>query len=163
MRKSEIKALKWNAIENGVFHIRQNITLNNNKKTTVAAVKTLHSLRDIQVSPQLNELLFRQKTEQSKAPSFSDDYFVIGGADPISNCALHNHHCKYVAAAGLPYIRIHDFRHSHASLLINEGISIQEVARRLGHSNVEITWKIYAHLYPREEERALKVLERIKI
>ena len=58
-------------------------------------------------------------------------------------------------------IRIHDFRHTHASLLANEGINIQEIARRLGHSKIEITWNIYSHLYPREEERAVAVLDSI--
>ncbi|MFR4024301.1 MAG: hypothetical protein ACLTZI_15975 [[Eubacterium] siraeum] len=42
------------------------------------------------------------------------------------------------------------------SLLASEGINIQEIARRLGHSNVEMTWNTYSHLYPHEEERAIK-------
>ena len=58
-------------------------------------------------------------------------------------------------------IRIHDFRHSHVSLLANEGINIQEIARRLGHSRVEMTWNTYSHLYPREEEKAVEVLNRM--
>ncbi len=68
---------------------------------------------------------------------------------------------------GIPYYgkdigpRIHDLRHSHASLLANEGINIQEIAQRLGHSNVQMTWNTYSHLYPREEERALQILNRI--
>ena len=68
---------------------------------------------------------------------------------------------KIAADEGLKVIRIHDFRHSHASLLANEGINIQEIARRLGHSKIEITWNTYSHLYPREEERAVKVLDKI--
>lgn len=63
--------------------------------------------------------------------------------------------------AGLKHIRIHDFRHSHASLLANEGINIQEIARRLGHSDVSMTWNTYSHLYPREEERAIQILDKI--
>lgn len=63
--------------------------------------------------------------------------------------------------AGVKKIRIHDFRHSHASLLANAGINIQEVARRLGHSRIEMTWNTYSHLYPKEEERAIKVLDEI--
>ena len=105
----------------------------------------------------------RQKTEMQKNPSFSDEFFVCGGAELISDFAIQYHHERFVAASGLPYIRIHDFRHSHASLLINEGISIQEIARRLGHSNVELTWRVYAHLYPREEDRALKVLNALNL
>ena len=68
---------------------------------------------------------------------------------------------QYANAAGLPHIRIHDFRHTHASLLVNEGINIQEIARRLGHSKVEQTWNTYSHLYPREEERAVAILDGI--
>lgn len=47
------------------------------------------------------------------------------------------------------------------SLLASEGINIQEIARRLGHSNVEMTWNTYSHLYPHEEERAISVLDKI--
>ena len=68
---------------------------------------------------------------------------------------------KYATLAGIKKIRIHDFRHSHASLLANEGINIQEIARRLGHSQIEVTWNTYSHLYPQEEERAIKILDKI--
>lgn len=64
--------------------------------------------------------------------------------------------------AGIKAIRIHDFRHSHASLLANEGINIQGVSRRLGHSKIEMTWNTYSHLYPREEERAVEILNKIR-
>lgn len=47
------------------------------------------------------------------------------------------------------------------SLLASEGINIQEIARPLGHSNVEMTWNTYSHLYPHEEERAVSVLDKI--
>ncbi len=42
-------------------------------------------------------------------------------------------------------------------------LNIQEVARRLGHSNIEMTWNVYSHLYPKEEERALEILNQIRI
>ncbi|MCL2821480.1 MAG: tyrosine-type recombinase/integrase, partial [Oscillospiraceae bacterium] len=58
-------------------------------------------------------------------------------------------------------IKIHGFRHSHVSLLANEGINIQEIARRLGHAKVEETWNTYSHLYPREEEKAVDILNKI--
>jgi integrase len=41
------------------------------------------------------------------------------------------------------------------------GINIQEIARRLGHSNIEITWNIYSHLYPKEEEKAITILNAV--
>ena len=58
-------------------------------------------------------------------------------------------------------IRVHDFRHSHVSILANEGINTQEIARRLGRAKVEITWNTYSHLYPREQEKAVDVLNKI--
>ena len=56
---------------------------------------------------------------------------------------------KYIAdKVGFPRIRVHDLRHSHASLLIDMGIDIKKVSERLGHESVKTTWDIYAHLYP---------------
>ena len=57
--------------------------------------------------------------------------------------------------------RFHELSHSHASLLANMGINIQEVARRLEHAKIEMTWNTYSHLYPREEERAIAVLNQV--
>ena len=68
---------------------------------------------------------------------------------------------KFAEIAKVKKIRIHDFRHSHASLLANNGINIQEIARRLGHTNIEITWNIYSHLYPQQEEKAVEILNKI--
>lgn len=50
--------------------------------------------------------------------------------------------------AGLEPIRVHDLRHSHVSLLIEMGFNILMISERLGHKNVQTTWKTYAHLYP---------------
>lgn len=50
--------------------------------------------------------------------------------------------------SGVKKIRIHDIRHSHASLLIELGFSALLVSERLGHENIETTLKTYAHLYP---------------
>lgn len=49
----------------------------------------------------------------------------------------------YAERAGVKVIRVHDFRHGHASLLANAGVNIQEISRRLGHSKVEVTWNVY--------------------
>ena len=80
----------------------------------------------------------------------------------LRDTSITNRSIQFAKAAGVKIIRIHDFRHSHATLLANEGINIQEIARRLGHSKIEITWNIYSHFYPKEEERALKILNEIE-
>lgn len=56
-------------------------------------------------------------------------------------------------------IRIHDLRHSHASLLIEMGFSALAIAERLGHESTEATM-MYAHLFPNEQE---EVAERLAI
>ena len=65
--------------------------------------------------------------------------------------------------AGLTPLRVHDLRHSHASLLIEMGFNILMVSQRLGHDKVEITWQTYAHLYPDKEKMLATRLDTVKI
>ena len=70
---------------------------------------------------------------------------------------------RVAKAAGLNPIRIHDLRHSHASLLIEMGFNILMVAQRLGHEKVETTWQTYAHLYPDKEKMLAAQLDTVKV
>lgn len=54
---------------------------------------------------------------------------------------------------GLPYIRVHDLRHSHASMLIELGFTPLEIADRLGHESVKTTLDTYSHLYPDKDQK----------
>ncbi len=66
----------------------------------------------------------------------------------------------HTKAAGIHRIRLHDIRHSHASLLIELGFSALLVSERLGHENVSTTLNIYSHLFPsKQSEVALKLDE----
>lgn len=65
--------------------------------------------------------------------------------------------------AGLEPIRVHDLRHSHASLLIELGFNILMVSQRLGHEKVETTWQTYAHLYPDKERMLTARLDTVKV
>lgn len=62
--------------------------------------------------------------------------------------------------AGVKRIRVHDLRHSHASLLIDMGYSPVMIAERLGHENVETTLSTYSHLYPDKQVELAKALDR---
>jgi len=108
-------------------------------------------------------VLTEHKARQKEVKEYIDDLRICGGEKCLRDTTLEKKNTAFAKAAELPHIKIHDFRHTHASLLVNEGINIQEIARRLGHTNVEITWKIYSHLYPREEERAVNVLNSIEL
>lgn len=69
---------------------------------------------------------------------------------------------RAAAAAGLPKIRIHDFRHSHASLLINLDFPPLVVSERLGHESVTTTLQIYSHLYPNKTASVANKLQDLK-
>lgn len=163
MRKGEINALRWSDINGNILHVRRSIAqkLKGEDKDMETPPKNKSSYRDLQIPLPLMEILAEHKSRQQSDSRWTEDYRVCGGASILRDTSIENKNKAYQTAAGLPHIRIHDFRHTHASLLVNEGISIQEVARRLGHSNVEITWNTYSHLYPREEERAVAILNRI--
>lgn len=78
---------------------------------------------------------------------FNDKFFVVGDIAPASNnkfCNRKNNNC---VKAGVKQIRLHDFRHSCASLLIYKGASINMVSKFLGHSKIEETLNTYTHLY----------------
>lgn len=94
-------------------------------------------------------------------PNFNEDSRVLGDGKCLRDTTLQQKNILYSKLAGVKIIRIHDFRHSHAFLLANMGINIQEVARRLGHTKVEITWNTYSHLYPKEEEKAVAILNAV--
>lgn len=161
MRPGEILALHWTDIDFPARLIRIRRTYSD--RYGEGPVKTESSVRDIGIPSHLFDELQVHLRFQRSMPGFSPDFLVCGGPSYLSVYAARNRRSSYAAAAGLPQIRLHDFRHSHASLLVNNGINIQEVARRLGHSNVQVTWSTYAHLYPREEERALTVLDAVPL
>ncbi|MDQ7860299.1 tyrosine-type recombinase/integrase [Peribacillus frigoritolerans] len=60
-------------------------------------------------------------------------------------------------AANVTSIRFHDIRHTHASILISEGVDIVKVAARLGHSDPTITLKNYAHMMPNQDDEVADI------
>ena len=66
--------------------------------------------------------------------------------------------CK---ASGVKQIRVHDIRHSHASLLIELGFSPLLISERLGHENIETTLSVYSHLYPNKQSEVAEKLSNL--
>lgn len=161
MRKGEIHALTWNDYKDGYISITKSLTQKLKGGDRITPPKNKSSVRTIQVPLPLKKILDEHYDRCKEIDGFSNDLYICGGLKPLRDTTLENANIKFANEAGIKKIRIHDFRHSHASLLANEGINIQEVARRLGHSNVTITWQTYSHLYPKEEERAIAVLNKV--
>lgn len=163
MRKGEINALRWSDIEDGKYiWVRRSIAQKLKGESWVETPpKNQSSVRRIQMPGAVVEALTDHMEEQKRAGRWNESLFICGGTAPIPDTAIENANKLYGQRAGVKHITIHEFRHSHASLLCNAGVNIKEIARRLGHANVEITLKTYSHLYPKEEERAVAVLDTI--
>jgi integrase len=73
---------------------------------------------------------------------------------PIHPALLTQAFAKHVASAGLPTIRLHDLRHTHATLALVSGVPVHVVSARLGHSSPSITLNVYSHLLPTSDESA---------
>lgn len=78
---------------------------------------------------------------------------------PVTKYAFNHMLKRYADKAGVKEIRLHDLRHSHASLLIEKGVNPLMIAQRLGHENIETTLNIYGHLYPTKESELIACLE----
>lgn len=83
---------------------------------------------------------------------FNDDFFLFGG-DTTTLDRKKNEYCK---KANITPIRIHDFRHSHATMLYNKKIKIKTIQKRLGHADISTTLNTYVHPNDKEEKKLIK-------
>ncbi|WP_272032969.1 tyrosine-type recombinase/integrase [Oceanobacillus kimchii] len=152
MRKGELLALTWADIDFENNTISINKTSYNRNITTP---KTKQSVRTILMPKHVMRLLSQLKAQNN--PKIS--YVVFGEFhDHVSTTNLDRRFARYVTASEVKKIRLHDFRHSHATYLINRGYIPALIAKRLGHS-VATTLNIYSHLYPSTEQEAINQME----
>lgn len=91
--------------------------------------------------------------------------YGLGKGDRIfyfTKSALDKEIKRNAAKAGLPPIRVHDLRHSHASMLIEMGFTPLEIADRLGHESVKTTLDTYSHLYPDKDQQLAERLNQLR-
>lgn len=153
LRQGELQALNWNDIDFNKKQLKVTKTLTSKIKGeswTISSPKTQKSNRILPLPDKIIKDLNAQLEKAKKYKDFKYDWFVFGNSIPFKETNICNKKNKYCDLAGLPKIRIHDFRHSCASLLINQGASIALVSKYLGHSKVSITLDIYTHMYKSE-------------
>ena len=85
--------------------------------------------------------------------------FTTGIGTPISQRNLLRNFKVLLQQAGLPPIRFHDLRHSAASLMLNNGVPVIVVSRRLGHARTSITLDVYGHLLPSMQAEAAELID----
>lgn len=156
-RRGEVLALIWDDInfEKRTVKISKNVT----RKTSegpykIVTPKNLSSNRVIDLPQSICEELIRLKDKLNNKYIFGDEH-------PMHDNRLVRAFRSYIERAGVKKIRLHDLRHSCASLLISQGISVVAVSHRLGHKNIEQTLNTYSHLMPSEAERIINIFEKV--
>lgn len=152
LRRGEMLGLTWKNVdlENNIIHIKNNIVNPHNGKDhyILTSPKNRPSIRTIPIPQILSEHLSQYKKEAKKNnKDFRVNWYISGKADPIPPRTLAARKSKYESNSGVNHIRIHDFRHNCASLLINNGANVLIVARYLGHAKLEESLNTYSHLY----------------
>ena len=121
--------------------------------------KNNSSIRKVPICDELINIINDQKEYCEKnIYGFNDDFYVCGYYEPISPSYVDSVNNHIADISNLKHIRIHDYRHSYCSLLINGGIPLLAVSKLLGHSTIEITQKVYSHIYPSQCDEALNYL-----
>lgn len=168
-RSGELSALTWNDVDfkKGLINIDKSIDFKiKGVEYQIKPPKTKKSKRKVLLDKSTVELLEALKTDYKvKVKSFNDDMFVFGAMTPIKPTTKDRHNRLYAEKAGLPRIRIHDFRHSHATMLLNMNSDkltqtnmFLVVSKRLGHKDVNETLRTYGHLIKANEEVLINVL-----
>ncbi len=93
---------------------------------------------------------------------FTQKYFVFDDINPIHSDILRIHKNKYAKNVEVKQIRLHDFRHSCASLLINNGANVTLVAKFLGHTKIEETLNTYSHMFSTALDNVVSIIDNLE-
>ena len=123
------------------------------RRTLKLGEETLHRLR---VHKERQELL------KSRAGDIWQDHELIFPSSvgtPGDPSNLRKDFIRVLKDAGLPILRFHDLRHTAASLMLNHGIPVIVVSRRLGHAKASTTLDVYGHLLHEMQDEAAKLMD----
>lgn len=153
LRKNEALSLTWKDFDGKRLRVYRQW-----QDGRWSTLKTKKSIRTIQIDGNCINALNSLKKNVQDDEYFSLDWFIFGGPKQISTTHIDRIKQAAIEKAGLPYIRIHDFRHSHASYLISKGVNMYTVSRRLGHSSIQMTIDRYTHLLPSAEDEVINAI-----
>ena len=169
MRRGEVAGLRWIDVDSrgrpvvGAAHVVLVYSA-----AQVSEPKTKRSRRVIALDAGTVAALREHQTRQGAEREYAQDVWVESGyvfvredGTPMDPDRISHLFRVTVDAAGLPKIRLHDLRHTAASLALAMGIHPKVVSERLGHSSVAITLDIYSHLTPGLQEDAAERLGEI--
>ena len=172
MRRGECCGLKWEDIdfENQTISITRALLYLPNTGVYEDTPKTASSVRIIKVAPSLIEILKDYKAWQEaqamKVGSAWEDsgrVFTNGKGGNINPGTVTSWFHNFVSEnrVKLPYVSIHSLRHTHATILIESGVSLTTTAKRLGHVNAAVTSAFYAHTIASMDAKAAEHFDNI--
>jgi len=165
MRRGEVLGLRWPDIDldASTLSIRRSVSCTGYQvHTTPTKTRTSRRAVDLDDSTvaMLREWQCRQHDELGA--EFSDRMvFTRGDGQPIHPHALSQTFERLQHAAGVPTIRLHDLRHTHATLMLKHGVPLKVVSGRLGHSTPAFTMAVYQHVLAGMQRDAANVFARL--
>lgn len=103
----------------------------------------------------LDDILYEELLELKQ--EFKKGY-LFGGDNAMTPTNIDRYFSKGIKKSGVKKIRLHDLRHSHATILINSGVNIVAVSKRLGHTDINQTLKTYTHLLKDTDEKMMDLI-----
>lgn len=165
-RRGELRGLTWKNINfnRKEINIIQNVVnvSGDSGYWQLTTPKTRTSKRQIPMPDILITHLKQLKEECEKYYGFNENWFVFGDIQPIHPDVLRRKKNELAKRAGVKQIRIHDFRHSCASLLINNGANVTMVAKYLGHSKIDETLNTYSHVFQNKLDDIVNTINNLK-
>jgi integrase len=166
MRRGEARGLRWDDVdlEAGRLPVRRAL-IPQGDGVIVSEPKTVTGRRSIALDPGTIEALKAQAQRQlddqaEKAEAWSDTGYVFtkGTGEPLHPQMVSRAFARAIAAVKLPAIRLHDLRHTHATLAFQAGIHPKVVSERLGRASISITLDTYSHAIPAMQEDAAALI-----
>jgi len=164
MRRGELLGLRWRDVDldGGRVAVRHSLTWRRSSEWTLDTPKTAGSVRDVDLAAPYIEALrrhrARQNAERLAAGALWEDHDLVF-ASP-SGRPLRGDHIRerdfhtLLKDAGLPQLRLHDLRHTSATLVQAAGASVKETMARLGHTTMAMTVTRYTHTLPGQQRAA---------
>lgn len=170
MRQMELLGLKWTDLDwiKQTIRIERQLVRPDGEGVKFTSPKTKAGRRVValgsQVLGNLRGRYDRQHLERQSAEDSWEEYglvFTTKSGRPIHPRNLLRSFKQLLRDAGLPETRFHDLRHTSASLMLNHGVPLIVVARRLGHARPSITLDVYGHLIPTMQSKAAEMMDEL--
>jgi integrase len=170
MRQGELLGLKWQDVkwEQRTLRIQRQLKYITDDGPVFAQLKTHSSARTLVLGTGTTAILIQHQERQiseitrvGKKWKDHDLVFPSTIGTPFNPRNLSRQYKSLLNEAGLPSIRFHDLRHTAASLMLNHGIPVLIVSKRLGHAKPSITLDIYGHLIPSMQEQVAQMMDEV--